>query len=72
MPSGLVQQWQVGEGDELFQLLSINMLQTEVDAEPAFTAVRRMWRRRDPFLTRIDWRHDQETIADLLAPVSAQ
>jgi len=43
-----------------------------VDAEPAFTAVRRMWRRRDPFLTRIDWRNDQETIADLLAPVSAQ
>jgi hypothetical protein len=72
VPSGLVQQWQVGEGDELFKLLSINMLQTEVDAEPAFTAVRRMWRRRDPFLTRIDWRHDQETIADLLAPVSVQ
>ena len=54
--SGLVQQWQVGEGDELFDLLHTNMLQTEVDAEPAFTAVRRMWRRRDPFLTRIDWR----------------
>jgi hypothetical protein len=69
VPSGLVQQWQVGEGDELFHLLAVNMLQTEVDAEPAFTAVRRMWRRRDPFLTRIDWRCDAETIADLLAPV---
>lgn len=69
VPSGLVQQWQVGEGDELFELLGINMLQTEADAEPAFTAVRRLWRRRDPFLTRIDWRHDAETIADLLAPV---
>lgn len=67
--SGLVQQWQVGEGDELFALLGINMLQTETDAEPAFTAVRRLWRRRDPFLTRIDWRNDAETIADLLAPV---
>ena len=71
VPSGLVQQWQVGEGDELFNLLTINMLQTEVDAEPAFTAVRRMWRRRDPFLTRIDWQNDSETIADLLAPVGA-
>ena len=69
--SGLVQQWQVGEGDELFDLLHTNMLQTEVDAEPAFTAVRRMWRRRDPFLTRIDWRADSEAIADQLAPVGA-
>ena len=71
VPSGLVQQWQVGEGDELFNLLTINMLQTEADAEPAFTAVRRLWRRRDPFLTRIDWRNDSDSIADLLAPVSA-
>ena len=67
--SGLVQQWQVGEGDQLFELLGINMLQTEVDAEPAFAAVRRMWRRREPFLTRIDWQQDAERIADLLAPV---
>ena len=71
VPSGLVQQWQVGEGDELFNLLTINMLQTEADAEPAFTAVRRLWRRRDPFLTRIDWRNDSDSIADLLAPVGA-
>jgi hypothetical protein len=71
VPSGLVQQWQVGEGDELFSLLAVNMLQTEADAEPAFTAVRRMWRRRDPFLTRIDWQNDPESIADLLAPVGA-
>jgi len=71
VPSALVQQWQVGEGDMLFSLLAVNMLQTEVDAEPAFTAVRRMWQRRDPFLTRIDWRNDRESIADLLAPVGA-
>ena len=71
VPSGLVQQWQVGEGDELFGLLMINMLQTEVDGEAAFTSVRRLWRRRDPFLTRIDWRNDPDTIADLLAPVGA-
>jgi len=71
VPSGLVQQWQVGEGDELFNLLHINMLQTEMDAEPAFTAVRRLWRRRDPFLTRIDWRAGSEAIADQLAPVGA-
>ncbi len=71
VPSMLVQQWQVGEGDDLFELLTINMLQTESDGEAAFTSVRRMWQRREPFLTRIDWRHDQETIADMLAPVGA-
>jgi hypothetical protein len=26
----------------------------ESDGDPAFTAVRRMWRRREPFLTRFD------------------
>lgn len=67
--SPLVQQWSVGEGDDLFRLLSINMLQVESDAEPAFASVRRMWKRRDPFLTRIDWRSDSETMADHLAPV---
>jgi len=66
--SGLVQQWQMGEEDELFHLLSVNMRHVEVDAEPAFAAVRRLWRRRDPVLTRIDWRHDPESLADLLAP----
>lgn len=71
LPSGLVQQWQVGEGDELFDLLSVNMLQVESDADPAFVGMRRLWRRRDPFLTRIDWQVDRDLLADALAPVGA-
>lgn len=69
LPSGLVQQWQVGEGDELFNLLSVNMLQVESDADPAFVGVRRLWKRRDPFLTRIDWEQQGEDLRDILAPM---
>ncbi|NUR06304.1 MAG: hypothetical protein HOQ22_10910 [Nocardioidaceae bacterium] len=70
VPSGLVQQWQVGQDDTLFDLLSTNMLHVESDADPAFAAVRRLWRRRDPFLTRVDWTLDAERLADSLAVVS--
>ena len=66
--SGLVQQWQVGEGDQLFDLLSVNMLEVESDADPAFTSVRRLWTRREPFLTRVDLT-DHDRLADLLAPL---
>lgn len=69
--SGLVQQWQVGQGDELFNLLSVNMLQVESDADPAFAAVRRMWKRRDSVMTRIDWELPHEQLVDALAPVGA-
>jgi hypothetical protein len=69
VPSGLVQQWRVGEEDPLFDLLSINMLQVESDADPAFVAVRRMWSRREPFLTRLDWSEDRDEVVAGLAPV---
>lgn len=69
VPSGLVQHWAVGENDQLFDLVSINMLQSECDADAAFTAVRRLWQRRDPLLTRIDWHRDSAAVADMIAPV---
>lgn len=71
LPSGLVQQWQVGEGDLLFDLLSVNMLQVEADSDPAFVGVRRLWTRRDPFLTRLDWAVTTEQLTAALAPVGA-
>lgn len=67
--SGLVQQWQVGQGDPLFDLLSINMLQVESDADPAFASLRRMWTRREPLLTRVDFGAGE--LADSLAVVEA-
>lgn len=71
LPSGLVQQWQVGEGDALFDLLSINMLHVESDGDPAFVGLRRMWERRDPFLTRIDWTAAQDEVRTAIAPVES-
>lgn len=67
--SGLVQQWKVGEGNRLFDLLSVNMLEVESDADPAFTSVRRMWTRREAFLTRLDWTLPAEQLREQLAPV---
>ncbi len=71
VPSGLVQQWPVGEGDELFEILAVNMLHVESDGEPAFAAVHRMWRRREPFLSRFDWEVPPESLAMQLGVVSA-
>lgn len=67
--SAFVQHWALGEGDELFATLDVNMRQIESDGDPAFSSVRRMWRRREPFLTRMDWRRDREALADDLAGV---
>jgi len=64
--SGLVQQWQAGQGDTLFGMLSINMLHVEADADPAFASLRRMWRRREPMATRVDFEVDAERLADSL------
>ena len=72
VPSGLVQQWQIGQGDELFDLLSINMLHVESDADPAFSAIQRMWRRRQPMATRLDWSLDESRLAETLAVVSSR
>jgi hypothetical protein len=69
VPSGLVQQWQVGQSDALFDLLSINMLHVESDADPAFAGMARMWSRREPVMTRVDWEVDRDALVDALAVV---
>lgn len=69
--SGLVQQWPVGEGDRLFEILMINMLHVESDGEPAFAAVRRMWERRDVFLSRFDFDLDPAALTTQLGGATA-
>lgn len=54
VPSVLVQQWELGEGDALLHALRMSMQYVETDADPAFESVHRMWTRREPFLTRVD------------------
>jgi hypothetical protein len=50
----LVPHWEVGRETGLLSAIQIAMRHIEGDADPAFTAVRRMWMRRDPFLARVD------------------
>lgn len=69
IPSPLVQQWQVGEGDALFNLLATNMMQVETDGEPAFSSVRRLWERRETFLSRFDWVGNGEPWTDAVSPL---
>jgi hypothetical protein len=54
VPSVFVQQWELGDGDELFRALKMTMQYVETDDDPAFESVQRMWSRQEPFLTRFD------------------
>ena len=72
VPSPLVQQWQVGEGDSLFNLLATNMMQVEPDGDPAFQSVRRLWDRREPFVSRFDWGTGAQDWTDALSPLGQE
>ncbi|NUR05500.1 MAG: hypothetical protein HOQ22_18630 [Nocardioidaceae bacterium] len=63
VPSGLVQPWQLGQGDSLIDLLSVQMLHVESDADPLFSSLHRMWTRRDPVATRVDLAAPTERLA---------
>jgi hypothetical protein len=65
----LVEHWDLGEGDRLFGTLDVNLRQFEPDGDSAFASVRRLWRRREPFLTRMDWSRDAATLREDLAGV---
>lgn len=53
----LVPHWDVGASDQLLRVVRIAMTGMESDGDPVFTATRRMWERREPFLTRFDLTH---------------
>jgi hypothetical protein len=65
--SSLVQHWEMGQNASLFRALRVAMRNVEPDADPAFTAVRRMWARREPFLTRFDLSQPEQTLADTIS-----
>lgn len=52
--SPLVPHWDVGAGDQLLRVVRVAMTGMETDGDPLFAATRRMWERREPFLTRLD------------------
>jgi hypothetical protein len=65
--SSLVQHWEMGQNAALFRSLRVAMRNVEPDADPAFTAVRRMWARREPFLTRFDLLQPEQTLAETIS-----
>lgn len=50
----LVPHWDTGASDQLLRVVRIAMTGMESDGDPVFTATRRMWERKEPFLTRLD------------------
>lgn len=51
----LVPQWEVWPADVLLKTMRATFRHIEADADPLFTAVERMWTRREPMLTRTDF-----------------
>jgi hypothetical protein len=66
----LVQPWEMGRTQQLLRAIRVSMRHVEADADPAFTAVRRMWARKDPFLTRTDMTLSAEEFTLALGGVS--
>ena len=52
----LVPQWEVWPADVLLKTMRATFRHIEADADPLFAAVERMWTRREPMLTRTDFR----------------
>ena len=67
--SMVVGHWGLGDGDELLTFLDVSLSDVESDSDQAFVGVRRLWKRREPFLTRIDWAVDADRLAEELAGV---
>ncbi|MGN9782504.1 hypothetical protein ACTMTF_13820 [Nonomuraea sp. ZG12] len=63
--SPLLPHWELGEGEEYLRALSVSMRHVERDGDPLHRAVRRMWERRDPVLSRFDF-HDPAGLAEAL------
>jgi hypothetical protein len=56
--SPLVPTWHDGDRGPMLRSLRISMRAVESDGDPAYTAVARMWDRKEPFLTRFDLTSD--------------
>ena len=61
--SPLVPHWENGQGTALHQLVTTAMNHVEDDSDQAYVALRRLWERRDPVLTRMDLGLDSAGLA---------
>ncbi|MEU6711160.1 hypothetical protein ABZ897_06725 [Nonomuraea sp. NPDC046802] len=53
VPTALLPHWE--HGDDYARTLAVTLRHAEYDGDPLFSAVSRMWRRREPLLTRFDF-----------------
>jgi len=67
--SHLVQHWEMGQNEELFNALSVAMRQVESDGDAAFVSTQRMWSRQEPFLTRVDFARGPDSLNEQLGAV---
>lgn len=61
--SPLVPHWEHGQGTALHQMVTTAMNHVEDDADPAYTAVQRLWSRSEPVLTRMDLTSESSDLA---------
>ncbi|MEP7330759.1 MAG: hypothetical protein ABI692_01590 [Terracoccus sp.] len=59
----LVPHWEHGQGAALHQMVTTAMNHVEDDADPAYTAVQRLWSRSEPVLTRMDLSRESSDLA---------
>ncbi|UBU13177.1 hypothetical protein [Nonomuraea gerenzanensis] len=64
VPSQLLPHWE--QGDDYARALAVNLRHVEPGGDPLYGAVRRLWERREPMLTRLDL-HDPAALAALAA-----
>ncbi|WP_043615563.1 hypothetical protein [Nonomuraea candida] len=55
VPSSLLPHWE--HGDDYARALAVGLRHAECDGDPLYSAVGRMWERREPVLTRFDFHH---------------
>ncbi|HEX4812794.1 MAG TPA: hypothetical protein VFV66_08585 [Nonomuraea sp.] len=55
VPTQLLPHW--AHGADYARVLAVNLRFVERDGDPLFTSVHRMWERREPLLTRFDFRY---------------
>ncbi|MGN9843068.1 hypothetical protein ACTMTI_33585 [Nonomuraea sp. H19] len=57
VPTQILPHWEHGDGDDYTRMLAVSLRHADPDGDPLFSAVRRMWERREPLLTRFDFHH---------------
>ncbi|MFG1704944.1 hypothetical protein ACFLIM_17290 [Nonomuraea sp. M3C6] len=67
VPTQLLPHWE--HGADYARTLAVNLLHVERDGDPLYDAVRRMWDRREPVLSRFDFQDPAVTFTPVGTPV---